>query len=54
MYADVVLGLKAKSEAHQDPFREAHEQKKHARGVREDTDLTVQDLKELVTSTSAW
>jgi pyruvate,orthophosphate dikinase len=49
MYADVVLGLKAKSEAHQDPFREAHEQKKHARGVREDTDLTVQDLKELVT-----
>jgi pyruvate,orthophosphate dikinase len=49
MYADVVLGLKAKNESQPDPFREAHEQKKHARGVRDDADLTVNDLKELVT-----
>ena len=48
MYADVVLGLKAKSESHLCPFRDAFDQKKKARGVREDTDLTAQDLRDLV------
>lgn len=48
MYADVVLGLKAKSESHHEPFREALELKKRARGVREDSALTANDLEELV------
>ncbi|MBL8858509.1 MAG: pyruvate, phosphate dikinase [Planctomycetes bacterium] len=48
MYADVVLGLKAKSDSHHEPFREAFEAKKKSRGVREDSDLGVDDLMELV------
>jgi len=49
MYADVVLGLKAKSESHQCPFREAFDLKKRSRNVREDSELTPTDLKEVVT-----
>jgi pyruvate, orthophosphate dikinase len=48
MYADVVLGLKARSEAHLDPFRETFDAKKRERGVREDTQLSADDLREIV------
>ncbi|MBL8804920.1 MAG: pyruvate, phosphate dikinase [Planctomycetes bacterium] len=47
MYADVVLGLKA---VHADvsPFSAALDELKRERGVREDTQLTADDLRELV------
>jgi len=48
MYGDVVLGLKPQSKHDVDPFEEILEAKKKARGVERDTDLTAQDLKELV------
>ncbi len=48
MYGDVVLGLKPESEAEIDPFEKILEEKKKARGVQYDTDLTAEDLKELV------
>jgi pyruvate,orthophosphate dikinase len=47
MYGDVVLGLKPEDKQ-QDPFEEVLEAKKHARGVTADTDLTADDLRELV------
>jgi pyruvate,orthophosphate dikinase len=48
MYGDVVLDLKPASKKEIDPFEEILEAKKHARGVRLDTELTAADLKELV------
>ena len=39
MYGDVVLGLKPESKDEIDPFEEILEQKKHARGVKLDTEL---------------
>jgi pyruvate,orthophosphate dikinase len=48
MYGDVVLGLKPESKEEQDPFEEILEQKKHARGVKLDTELSADDLRELV------
>ncbi|MGE5147616.1 MAG: pyruvate, phosphate dikinase [Candidatus Eiseniibacteriota bacterium] len=48
MYGDVVLGLKPESKEENDPFEEILERKKHARGVKLDTELTADDLKELV------
>ncbi len=48
MYGDVVLGLKPESEAEIDPFEKILEEKKKARGVQFDTELTADDLKELV------
>jgi pyruvate,orthophosphate dikinase len=48
MYGDVVLGLKPESKEDEDPFEEILERKKQARGVRLDTDLTADDLCELV------
>ncbi|MDZ7291617.1 MAG: pyruvate, phosphate dikinase [candidate division KSB1 bacterium] len=48
MYGDVVLGLKPQHKDEIDPFEEILERKKHARGVKYDTELTAQDLKELV------
>lgn len=50
MYGDVVLGLKPKSKEDIDPFEEIMEELKERRGVELDTDLTVEDLKELVAS----
>ena len=44
MYGDVVLGMKPESKEDHDPF----EEQKHKRGVKNDTDLTTDDLKELV------
>lgn len=49
MYGDVVLDLKPKNKMDHDPFEVIIEAKKKARGVEIDTDLTADDLKELVT-----
>src|SRR6202050_1545180 len=48
MYGDVVLKLKPEDKNDRDPFEELIEAKKAARGVKEDVDLSVDDLKELV------
>ena len=48
MYGDVVLKLKPENKNDRDPFEELIEHKKSARGVTEDVDLKVDDLKELV------
>ncbi len=48
MYGDVVLGMKPESKHEIDPFEEIMEQVKHAKGVELDTELSVDDLKELV------
>ena len=48
MYGDVVLGMKPKTKTDIDPFEEIMEEVKEARGVELDTQLSVDDLKELV------
>ena len=48
MFGDVVLGLKPVSEDDIDPFEEILEAKKKQRNVHYDTELTADDLKELV------
>ena len=48
MYGDVVLDLKPVSKEDHDPFEEIIEHMKEERGVELDTDLTADDLKELV------
>ena len=48
MYADVVLGVKPRDKTESDPFETILERKKKSRGVRFDTDLNAEDLKELV------
>ena len=48
MYGDVVLKLKPENKNDPDPFEELIEKKKESRHVTEDVDLTVDDLKELV------
>ena len=48
MYGDVVLKLKPEDKNDRDPFEELIERKKTARGVHDDVDLSVDDLKELV------
>ncbi len=48
MYGDVVLDLKPKTKDDIDPFEEILENKKKARGVELDIELTPEDLKELV------
>jgi len=48
MYGDVVLDLKPVNKDDIDPFEAILEAKKHARGVRFDTELTADDLRELV------
>ncbi|MGL4805744.1 MAG: PEP/pyruvate-binding domain-containing protein, partial [Bacteroidales bacterium] len=48
MYGDVVLGMKPKTKEDIDPFEEIMEHMKEQRGVEQDTELTVDDLKELV------
>jgi pyruvate, orthophosphate dikinase len=47
MYADVVLGIKAKKHG-EDPLEAILEEKKRLRGARFDTDLSASDLEELV------
>ncbi len=48
MYGDVVLDLKPKNKKDHYPFEVIIEAKKQAKGVEFDTDLTADDLKELV------
>jgi pyruvate,orthophosphate dikinase len=48
MYGDVVLGLKPKSKHEIDPFEHILDELKKARRVHLDTDLSADDLKELV------
>ena len=48
MYGDVVLGMKPENKNDIDPFEEIIEQMKEDKGVHLDTDLSVEDLKELV------
>jgi pyruvate,orthophosphate dikinase len=48
MYGDVVLDLKPQSKTEVDPFEAILEELKHERGVHLDTELNVNDLKELV------
>ena len=49
MYGDVVLGMKPASKEDPDPFEEILEKVKENKGYENDTELTVDDLKELVT-----
>jgi pyruvate,orthophosphate dikinase len=48
MYGDVVLGLKPESKTERDPFEKILEEKKDAKGIELDTQLSVDDLRELV------
>jgi len=48
MYGDVVLGLKPVHKDDIDPFEEIIEHKKKERGISLDTELTTEDLKDLV------
>ncbi len=49
MYGDVVLGMKPESKEDIDPFEEIMEEVKEAKGIENDIDLDVDDLKGLVT-----
>jgi len=53
MYGDVVLGMKPENKNDADPFEEIIEHMKESRGVELDTQLSVDDLKELVTKFKA-
>ncbi len=53
MFGDVVLGMKPESAKEEDPFEVIIEKKKHALGVKLDTELTAADLKELVSEFKA-
>ena len=48
MYGDVVLGMKPKSKTDIDPFEEIMDKVKEEKGYKLDTELTVDDLKNLV------
>ena len=48
MYADVVLGLKSQDKVAADPLTKLLESKKLRRGVQHDTELMVDDLRDLV------
>ena len=48
MYGDVVLDMKPQSKEDHDPFEVIIDAQKEKRGVKNDTDLTTDDLKELV------
>jgi len=53
MYGDVVLGMKPTNKEDMDPFEKIIEEVKHAKGVELDNELSVDDLKELVTKFKA-
>jgi len=53
MYADVVLGLRPKEKTERDPFETILERKKQSRGVRLDTELSAEDLREAVAAFKA-
>lgn len=48
MYGGIVLQMKPLTKEDIDPFEEILEKIKHDKKVEEDTQLTVEDLKELV------
>ncbi len=48
MYGDVVLGMKPESKEDIDPFEAIMEEVKESKGIHLDTDLSVDDLRELV------
>ena len=48
MYGDVVMGMKPESKEEEDPFEIIIEAVKEKRGVELDTDLTAEDLKDMV------
>lgn len=48
MYGDVVLGLKPESKESEDPFEVIIDARKAKRGIKSDTEFTVEDLQELV------
>ena len=48
MYGDVVMGVQKRAGEDHDPFESVIEEIKHKAGVEKDTDLTVENLKELV------
>jgi pyruvate,orthophosphate dikinase len=48
MYGDVVMGVQKRNEQEHEPFDDVMHQLKTERGVHEDTDLTEEDLQELV------
>ena len=48
MYGDVVMGLRPEDEKETDPFEALLDAKKHARGVTLDSELSAEDLRELV------
>ena len=48
MYGDVVLDMKPQSKEDHDPFEVLIDAQKEKRGIKNDTDLTTEDLKELV------
>ena len=48
MYGDVVMGLRPEDEKETDPFEALLDAKKHARGVVLDSELSAEDLRELV------
>lgn len=48
MYGDVVLGMKPESKEAEDPFEEIIDEMKKKKGVKNDNDLTTDDLKEMV------
>ena len=50
MYGDVVLGMKPVSKEDHDPFEELIDAQKAKRGVKLDTELSTEDLKELVSA----
>lgn len=53
MYGDVVLDLKPATKEEEDPFEIILEAKKEEKGVELDTDLTTEDLKEIVSEFKA-
>ncbi len=48
MYGDVVLGMKPETKEDIDPFEEIMEELKEKKGLKDDTEFTVDDLKTLV------
>ncbi|HIP48939.1 MAG TPA: pyruvate, phosphate dikinase, partial [Lutibacter sp.] len=48
MYGDVVLGMEPETKEDIDPFEEIMEELKEKRGLKDDTEFTVDDLKNLV------
>ncbi len=53
MYGDVVMGVQAENKEDHDPFEEILDEAKKSKNVKNDTELTVDDLKEIVSKFKA-